>query len=446
MRVKHTLRGLTFAGAVALVVLAPTWSASAAVQRDHHQAKPVTTPGPAHWSGPNGTFGNWGHVPARARSPHAPLVDNLTNPWNNEIMPTTDTYAHLLAPVRLSTTAAARPLRRDRLREHDHQVLPGRRAARRSSTRRRSTPGTTAVPATRRLRRLDRRHDRVPERRGRGDAVTQSDLNSEIFDQITVNSWPLGLSDMYFVFLPNNLVDCNNAGTNCNTNTYCAYHTAAGRIGHAGQRLHLGRHPGQPQRLHDPAAAETRTSPATSRPTRRSARSSTSTWRRSPTRDRTPGRTRPAARRERRQVQPQHGRRQRILDDAEQLPRCGQRATSSASSVSGRTRAGGGGCAASYTTTGSFVESPVPTGGDVTNTVTESTIAGQQRRPAALPRSRSTIRRTRTTLSRSRSPTRSRPGIRARRRQPRRPRAAPDRERATSPATLTGGRCSPAPC
>ena len=38
--------------------------------------------------------------------------------------------------------------------------------------------------------------------------------------------------------------------------------------------------------------------------------------------------------------------------------------------------AGGGGCAASYTTTGSFVESPTPSGGDVTNTVTESSIAG----------------------------------------------------------------------
>ena len=31
---------------------------------------------------------------------------------------------------------------------------------------------------------------------------------------------------MYFIFLPNNVVDCNNAGTECNTNTYCAYHSA----------------------------------------------------------------------------------------------------------------------------------------------------------------------------------------------------------------------------
>ncbi len=33
-------------------------------------------------------------------------------------------------------------------------------------------------------------------------AVTQSDINTEVFNQINANSWPLGLSDMYFVFLP----------------------------------------------------------------------------------------------------------------------------------------------------------------------------------------------------------------------------------------------------
>ena len=33
------------------------------------------------------------------------------------------------------------------------------------------------------------------------------------------------MSDMYFIFLPDNLVDCNDAMTSCNTNKYCAYHT-----------------------------------------------------------------------------------------------------------------------------------------------------------------------------------------------------------------------------
>ena len=56
--------------------------------------------------------------------------------------------------------------------------------------------------------------------------MTQSDLNQEVFNQIGANSgWNLGLSDMYFIFLPNGLVDCNNALTSCNTNAYCAYHT-----------------------------------------------------------------------------------------------------------------------------------------------------------------------------------------------------------------------------
>jgi len=56
-------------------------------------------------------------------------------------------------------------------------------------------------------------------------AVTQSDLNQEVFNQINNNSWPYGLSDMYFIFLPDNLVDCDNSGVKCNTNAYCAYHT-----------------------------------------------------------------------------------------------------------------------------------------------------------------------------------------------------------------------------
>ena len=57
-------------------------------------------------------------------------------------------------------------------------------------------------------------------------AVTQNDLNTEVFNQIGANAgWNFGLSDMYFVFLPNNLVDCNDAQTSCNTNKYCAYHT-----------------------------------------------------------------------------------------------------------------------------------------------------------------------------------------------------------------------------
>src|SRR4029077_20728710 len=56
-------------------------------------------------------------------------------------------------------------------------------------------------------------------------AVTQSNLNTEIGNLITANSWPLGMSTMYFIFLPDNLVDCNTAKTSCNDDKYCAYHT-----------------------------------------------------------------------------------------------------------------------------------------------------------------------------------------------------------------------------
>jgi hypothetical protein len=56
-------------------------------------------------------------------------------------------------------------------------------------------------------------------------AVTQGDINQEVFNLINANSWPTGMSTMYFVFLPDNLVDCDNGGVNCNTNAYCAYHT-----------------------------------------------------------------------------------------------------------------------------------------------------------------------------------------------------------------------------
>src|SRR5262249_48065864 len=58
------------------------------------------------------------------------------------------------------------------------------------------------------------------------DPLKRSDLASEIAAQIGSNIWHHDSCQyMYYIFLPNNVVDCNNAGTQCNTNKYCAYHT-----------------------------------------------------------------------------------------------------------------------------------------------------------------------------------------------------------------------------
>src|SRR3954471_11525084 len=98
MRTKLTARGLV--GALALTILVLPTSAIGGVSSGERNKPKPTLPGPAHWSGPNGTHGNWGKVPIRTRKkgpvkgPQPKLsVDNLTNPANNEIMPgTTDTY------------------------------------------------------------------------------------------------------------------------------------------------------------------------------------------------------------------------------------------------------------------------------------------------------------------------------------------------------------------
>ena len=372
MRVKHTLRGLTFAGAVALVVLAPTWSASAAVQRDHHQAKPVTTPGPAHWSGPNGTFGNWGHVPARARSPHAPLVDNLTNPSNNEIMPgTTDTYVIFWLPSGYhfsgGTTAASDTSYENTTLKYFNDVSGSQILN--TTTQycgNNGCPGDTSnfvsslVDTT-----------TYPKAGTVADPLTRSDLAGEIASQISSHSWPLGsLTAMYFIFLPNNVVDCNNAGTECNTNTYCAYHTADS----SGGQLFVWAD------IPDNRSTATIGGCGNSNVT---GDNSADTTLSSVEHEHMEAITDPYIRSWMNSTGAENGdlcnRNMGVANAASTTPNnflgAGnadlfriQREWSNA--------AGGGGCAASYTTTGSFVESPTPSGGDVTNTVTESSIAG----------------------------------------------------------------------
>jgi hypothetical protein len=186
--------------------------------------------GPAHWFG-RGHYGWFGKG-----APHgSPLfrgllgprllapVDLLQNPGNGEIMPTTNTYLIFWLPSGFhygdaNGDAAYEAAMRTYFQDvGGSQILntttqyPGNNGTPAdTSTYVTSVVDTTAFPHTG----ADVAH-----------AVTQGDINQEVFNLITANSWPKGMSTMYFVFLPDNLVDCDNGGVNCNTNRYCAYHT-----------------------------------------------------------------------------------------------------------------------------------------------------------------------------------------------------------------------------
>src|SRR5437764_11176884 len=55
--------------------------------------------GPAHWFGPHGRYGTFGKKPELFRPQNLFAVDNLVNPSNNEIMPTTNTYLIFWLPT-----------------------------------------------------------------------------------------------------------------------------------------------------------------------------------------------------------------------------------------------------------------------------------------------------------------------------------------------------------
>jgi hypothetical protein len=373
MLVKKTCRGLIFAAALALVVLA---NASAALQPQHQQAKPVTVPGPAHWSGPHGTSGNWGHVPARPRSKsHAgrPEVDNLTNPGNNEIMPgTTDTYVIFWLPSGYhfsgGTTAASDTSYENTILKYYNDVSGSQILN--TTTQycgNNGCPGDTSnfvasmVDTT-----------TFPKAGTTGDPLRRSDLASEIASQIGSHSWPLdSLSVMYFILLPDNVVDCGSgSSTDCNTNKYCAYHTWDTTSGHRFVWADI--------------------------PDNRSIYTIGGCGNSNVTGDNSADTTLSST---------EHEHMEAITDPLlnawmdstgdENGDKCNRNmGVANASSTTAdnflgagnadlfriqrewSNAAGGGGCAASYTTSGSHVESPVPSGGDVTNTVTEPTIAG----------------------------------------------------------------------
>jgi uncharacterized repeat protein (TIGR01451 family) len=204
------------------------------------------------------------------------------------------------------------------------------------------------------------------------DPLKRSDLASEIASQISSHSWPLdSLQVMYFIFLPNNVVDCNNAGTDCNTNTYCAYHTYDTT---GGKKFVWADIPDN--RSVASVAAGCGNSNVTG--------------------DRSADTTLSSV---------EHEHLEAITDPlitawmdstgAENGDKCNRNmGVANASSTTPdnflgpgnadpfriqrewSNAAGGGGCAASYTTSLPYVESPAPTGGDVTHTVTEASIAG----------------------------------------------------------------------
>ena len=338
--------------------------------------------GPAHWYRP-GHFGSWGRLPFRPRSARSLLaVDNLVNPGNGEIMPTTNTYLIFWLPSGFhyndsagnnatgdaAYEAAMQKYFQDvggsQILNTTTQYSGNNGSPDGTSTYVTSTVDTTAFPHTG----ADVAH-----------AVTQGDINQEVFNQINANSWPTGMSTMYFVFLPDNLVDCDNALANCNTNAYCAYHT----YGFSGSDT--------------PANDFVWADIPVNRGTYTSGGCGNSTV----TGDNQADTTLSSVEHEHLEAvtdprlnawQDSNGgsgengdkcnRKMGVANSTTANNYLGagfgdlfriQREWSNAAALA---TSAGNGCAASYTTTGSHVEAPNPTGGDLTASVTESTIQG----------------------------------------------------------------------
>lgn len=232
MRVKLALRGVAALAALALVVVAPTASASAGVRHERlvtasgHLARPGM--GPAHWFG-HGRYGTWGKAVVRRKvrtSPNVPFAtppDLLQNPGNGEIMPTTNTHLIFWLPSGFHYSDASGDAAYEAAMQAYFQDVGGSQILNTTT----QYPGNNGTPSDTSTY-VDSIVDTTAFPHSGADvanAVTQGDINTEVFNDINAQGWPYGLSDMYFVFLPDNVVDCNNALTSCNTNAYCAYHT-----------------------------------------------------------------------------------------------------------------------------------------------------------------------------------------------------------------------------
>jgi fimbrial isopeptide formation D2 family protein len=220
---------------VLLAILAVVFVPSAGSARA--KAHPVTTKpgmGPAHWFGPHGRYGSWGSRANvfRALSPLA--VDNLVNTGGGPIMPTTNTYLIFWLPSGFHYSEAGgdtayenqmikyfQDVGGSQILNTTTQYCSGGTCPDGNSAYKAMTVDTTAFP-----------HQSPTDATGsQTNPLVQSDLNTEVSNVITNKGWPLGLSTMYFVFLPNGVADCNHltadASKRCNyTNPgYCAYHT-----------------------------------------------------------------------------------------------------------------------------------------------------------------------------------------------------------------------------
>lgn len=367
------VRGAIAAAVLAVFSLVLMASATAGVPREKTTVPSIKS-GPAHWVGPHGTYGTFGgKLPARARHKrHLSVVDNLANPSNNEIMPgTTDTYVIFWRPSGYhysgGTTAAADTSYENTIRKY-FQDVSGSQILNTTTQYGGSNgnPGDTSNFVTSIVDTTA-----YPRAGTSADWIKQSDLANEINSQIGSHSWPTGnLTTMYFIFLPDNVVDCNDAGSSCNTNKYCAYHTYAGSGGGRFVWADI------PDNRSTSTIGGCGNSNVTGDNSADTTLSST-----------------------------EHEHMEAITDPllnawldttgGENGDKCNRNmGVANASSTTAdnylgagnndqfriqrewSNAAGGGGCAASYTTTGSFVESPTPSGGDVAHGVTESTIQG----------------------------------------------------------------------
>ena len=207
---------------LAVVAFAFAGTAGAAVRATSgDDSSGVPGMGPAHWFGPAG-FGTFGPAPP---PPPDPPGDLLQNPGNNEIMPTTNTYVIFWLPAgnhfSNGTTSGSDLNYENTVLQYFRDV--GGSQVLNVATQYSGKNGTPADTSTLVTSVVDT--TAYPHAGTGADPLLQSDINQEVFNQINSNSWPLGMSTMYFVFLPNNVVDCFNDGVTCNTNAYCAYHT-----------------------------------------------------------------------------------------------------------------------------------------------------------------------------------------------------------------------------
>ncbi len=354
---------------VALVLaLAPGAGAATA---DGENGAPPPGLGPAHWSGPNGTYGNFG-VPPALTFFSTLAIDNLTNTGPGEIMPTTNTHLIFWLPAGNHYSSSVGDANYEAQMIKYFQDVGGSQILN-TVTQYTGTNGTPADTSTF----IDSIVDTTAFPHTGADVahgVTQTDLNTEVFNDINAQGWSFGLSDMYFVFMPNGVVDCNDALTSCNTNKYCAYHT-------------YGFKGGSDTPANDFVWADI---PDNRSPTTTLGGCGDSNVTGDESADTTLS-----------SVEHEHleavsdPRLNAWMDStgAENGDKCNREmGVADSSKLIPNNFLGGGaadpfriqrewsnavsGCAASYTTTGSGVESPVPSGGDVTLTVAEATIAG----------------------------------------------------------------------